>query len=763
MSMSADEFVKCLSDSGLIAEDEVDKLRSRLANNQSLREAESLAVALVNEKLLTNYQAKVLLQGDSGGLVLGNYTVLDKIGQGGMGQVFKAWHRRMKRVVAIKTLPPDLTKDEKAIERFRREVETAAQLTHRNIVTSYDADEVGGIHFLVMEYVEGSNLASFVTNNGPMSVVDAIRCILDAAHGLSYAHQQGVVHRDIKPANLLLDTKGMVKILDMGLARNQLTAPTPLNSTEPGLTSEQTVVGTADYLAPEQALSPKRADHRVDIYSLGISFYYLLTGSIPYPGETVLERLIAHRERPIPSLVEARPDVSPELSAICAKMMSRNANDRYASMGELIRVLEDCLRTIAPDLPEKAPIFPMKQPPPSDGNQVTSEWAWAETAPMPTVRKLARPRFWIAVCTSALVLVWAIWMRPMVRTIVPQPLPSPASGETSAPVQPPAEDPREVFARAFPNAPQSPGEVFDVAEAKRLQQAWGNFLGIQVESVSLLGMPLVLIPPGRFRMGTSQEEATRLREEARASGLPDWHVESIAEEVPAHTEEVIFPLLVCKYEVPAAIYSQVAASSSTSVSKPADGSAGTEGTEGHPRPANSVTWREAVNFCNELSRREKLSPCYEISGQSVSRIPGNGYRLLTEVEWEYACRAGTTTRWSFGDDAADFDDHGLAKESMANESSPSGLLLPNAWGLHDMHGNLWEWCEDVHALDQNSSDTDSKRRVVRGGSFIWSASVCRSASRTHYFGYYRKNTHGFRVAREVRAPDSTLLIKGKDS
>ena len=207
-----------------------------------------------------------------------------------MGQVFKAEHRRMKRVVAIKMLPPAVTKDAAAVARFQREVEAAAKLSHPNIVAAYDADEANGVHFLVMEYVEGKDLSALVKKDGPLPVAKAVDYVLQAAEGLEFAHGEGVVHRDIKPANLLLDKKGAVKILDMGLARIERPLAMPPLQAELDRHAAA-IMGTVDYMAPEQAHGHAHADARADIYSLGCTLHYLLTGRPPYGGDTVLKRL----------------------------------------------------------------------------------------------------------------------------------------------------------------------------------------------------------------------------------------------------------------------------------------------------------------------------------------------------------------------------------------------------------------------------------------------------------------------------------------
>jgi serine/threonine protein kinase/Leucine-rich repeat (LRR) protein len=334
MAVALEQFVKQLADSGVISPG---KLENFVPPKAQPKDAQELARQLVQSKQLTKFQAQEIYQGRAKSLILGNYTILDKIGAGGMGQVFKAEHRRMHRVVAIKVLPRNVTKDAAAIARFQREVEAAAKLEHPNIVTAYDADEAGGVHFLVMQYVEGSDLSALVKKNGPVAVAKAVNYILQAARGLEFAHGEGVVHRDIKPANLLVDKKGTVKILDMGLARISTGDDA---ATQAELTGTGAVLGTVDYMAPEQALSTKHADARADIYSLGCSLHYLIAGHAAYDGDTLIAKLLAHREKPIPSL---GADVPPGLQAVFDKMVAKKIEDRYQTMSEVVAAMEPCV------------------------------------------------------------------------------------------------------------------------------------------------------------------------------------------------------------------------------------------------------------------------------------------------------------------------------------------------------------------------------------------------------------------------------------
>lgn len=348
MPVTLAQFIKCLADSGVIPPEELSQFQRGLPPQKRPRSAEDLAKQLVLAGRLTRYQASLLYQAKSRGLVLGQYIVLDKIGAGGMGQVFKAQHKHMKRVVALKVLPAAATESRQAVKRFQREVQAAARLVHPNIVTAYDADEADGIRFLVMEYVDGHDLGTICRKRGSLPVHLVLHCIVQAARGLDYAHSQGVVHRDVKPGNLLINESGVVKILDLGLARLEETA----TETNDKLTQRGSVIGTPDYMAPEQAEDAHAADRRADIYSLGCTMHRLLMGAPPYVGTTLMLKLMAHREHPIPSLCAGRSDVPPQLDAVFRRMLAKRPEDRYPSMVEVIAEIEKCMQLIGPSAGE---------------------------------------------------------------------------------------------------------------------------------------------------------------------------------------------------------------------------------------------------------------------------------------------------------------------------------------------------------------------------------------------------------------------------
>jgi serine/threonine protein kinase len=279
-----------------------------------------------------------VLRGFVPGAFIGNYMIMEKLGEGGMGVVIKARHRRMDRVVALKVLHMEATKNPAVIKRFQQEAQAAARLSHPNIITAYDADEANGAHFLVMEFVEGTPLSTILDKQGPLPIRDAANYVLQAARGLAYAHGEGIIHRDIKPGNLFLDKTGVIKIMDMGLARVDTPHfPKADEATAAeSLTHMGQMMGTFDYMAPEQAEDARNADQRSDIYSLGCTLFRLLTGRPPYYAETPIHKIIAHRDHAIPSLVEARKGCTKELNAIFHLMVAKRPDDRYPVMNEVV-------------------------------------------------------------------------------------------------------------------------------------------------------------------------------------------------------------------------------------------------------------------------------------------------------------------------------------------------------------------------------------------------------------------------------------------
>jgi serine/threonine protein kinase len=339
-------FLANLRRSGLLTEAQFTQVTR---NSAAITRGRALAAALVQKGLLTRFQAEQLLAGVCTGFRLGPYRILDQLGRGGMGRVYKAEHFTMKRVVALKVLAPHLVDTERARDLFLREVRAVAQLVHPNIVTAFDASEENGQHYLALEYVDGPNLDQLVKKQGPLAVGLACDYIRQTAVGLQCAHQLGMVHRDIKPANILVqrrgmqeDSPGLIKISDFGLARLHAPNLNPEAFHHAGtiVTRMNTVMGTPDYLSPEQARDLHNTDIRSDLYSLGCTFYFLLTGQAPFAGGTAVEKLIRHStEQPRP-ITDFRTDLPAALIDILEGLLAKQPDDRFQDPVELIAALE---------------------------------------------------------------------------------------------------------------------------------------------------------------------------------------------------------------------------------------------------------------------------------------------------------------------------------------------------------------------------------------------------------------------------------------
>jgi hypothetical protein len=280
------------------------------------------------------------------------YRVIRLLGRGGMGAVYLAEHRRMGRLVALKVIHPEFLNHAGALLRFAQEVKAAAQLDHPNIVAAYDADQAGELHFLVMEHVEGRNLADYLAETGPLPVAQACDIIRQAALGLQHAHQRGMVHRDIKPHNLMLTPAGQVKVLDFGLARFATETPgaatADAGSASPPLTGAGAVMGTADYIAPEQVQNAHLADGRSDVYGLGCTLYHLLTGRPPFPHGSPREKLRRHTTDPPPEPRELRGEIPEGLARVVATMTAKRPQDRYQTAEEAAVALRACAPGVEP-------------------------------------------------------------------------------------------------------------------------------------------------------------------------------------------------------------------------------------------------------------------------------------------------------------------------------------------------------------------------------------------------------------------------------
>ena len=307
---------------------------------------DELVAALVGRELLTPWQLDQLRKGRHKGFVLGKYKLLRLLGAGGMSSVYLAEHASLHNKVAIKVLPVKRVDQSSYLARFEREAQASARLNHPHIARAFDLDTSGTIHFIVMEYIEGEDLHARVKQHGPLTVREAADYVRQAALGLQYAHDEGLVHRDIKPANLIVDKRGHVKILDLGLA-----LATAEDDTSITRAHDEKVLGTADFLAPEQARDSHKADRRSDIYSLGCTLFYLLVGRPPFHKGALAERIRGHMNEPAPNLMELRQDVPPAIAELYFRMMEKHPDARQQSAQEIADSLAAWLATTSTQTP----------------------------------------------------------------------------------------------------------------------------------------------------------------------------------------------------------------------------------------------------------------------------------------------------------------------------------------------------------------------------------------------------------------------------
>lgn len=379
---SLSSFVDTLLTSRLLSPDQMNTVTKELLGR--IRDSRAMAKELVQRGWLTVYQVNQIFQGFGRDLVLGHYRILDLLGEGGVARVFRAWHVNKRIAVALKCVRKELLSNTEAVRQFQQETKTIASLSHPNIVQTLEADCVNGNYFLAMEFIEGTDLAKLVRLSGPLPVPVACDYIRQAALGLQHAHERCLVHRDIKPANMFLvmppgqtdvndpvkwaQVGALVKILDWGLADMRMPAATGKQEAANTLMREETI-GTADYLAPEQAVDATTVDIRADIYSLGCSFYYLLSGQPPFAGGSLLAKLLKHREAPPPSIQEKRPEVPATVPAILHKMMAKKPEDRYRTPASVAAALASLCRP-ATARPVLAP-RPLPRPDPGKGPDKT--------------------------------------------------------------------------------------------------------------------------------------------------------------------------------------------------------------------------------------------------------------------------------------------------------------------------------------------------------------------------------------------------------
>ena len=654
------------------------------------------------------------------GHTMGEFKILRFIGAGGMGRVYLAEQTSLGREVAVKVLPKQIVEEQSAIQRFEREARLAAQLTHPNIAQVHTIGQYEGHHYVAMELITGGDVALLMKESGRIALDEATAIIRQALLGLAEAHGKDIVHRDIKPQNLMLTSAGIVKITDFGLARAL--------AADSSLTASGAVLGTPLYMSPEQA-EGEEVDVRTDIHALGATFYHMICGRPPFQGGTPLSTLLKHLTDPLPSPKELDPDIPDDLCAIIEKLMAKKREERYQTCEEALADLDAYCeargvpsgRPVRPISPIR-PIGPISPPEPdqTDMDAATSpaqsygqRTTWRDGVAKAQATKRKKPVKMIVGAVAAILVLAVVLFLPSLRR-AEEPLPSDTQAKKQEPaashgVQPEPEvaQPRQGF-RIYREWP------FDAAEAKRRQQETAKALGIPVEKT--IGLPhdvemtFVLIPAGEFEMGSSDAEIKALLDKHPRE---EWVQKYVPHEAPRHRVRITRPFYLGKCEVTQSRWEGVAGENPSKFTNLPDSDR---------RPVETVSWNDA---------KEKFL--------AKAKAPkGMRFRLPTEAEWEYACRAGAATAYWFGDDDAELSQHGYHK---ANSSQPqlAASKGPNPWGLFGMHGNVWEWCEDWHGPEYYSeSPTEDppgaargSRRILRGGSYYDVTGCLRSAYR-HY-------------------------------
>ncbi|WP_417851713.1 protein kinase domain-containing protein, partial [Thalassoglobus sp.] len=830
------QFASAVQDLGLLSKPELDDILLTIRQSDPRIALKTLARKLVRSEVLTTFQANQILSGKAKSLTLGNCLILDQLGKGGMGTVYKARHIRMDRIVAVKVISPEFTKNSNLLARFQKEVKLAAKLDHPNVVAAYDAGEAHGIHYLVMQFVEGKDFAAVLKETGPVSVSFALQAVKQISAGLEYAHSRGVIHRDIKPANLLLDESGNVKILDMGLAR--FTRETMQGDAQE-LTQSGVMMGTAAYMAPEQSLNCKAADERSDIYSLGSVLYHLLTGTTMYRCETFLETAIAHREQPVPPLSSPFSEIPEGLQQLYNKMVCKDPEERFQDMASLSKELDDLLNSeplnekkkIATDDLElqsfindlsivntPTRVWPFSAtthdnnnrkttsaPPVNDGTRTPA------TSPSRsgTFRNLARNLLGVKaiggiagclllILISVLVLGGSRKGEPLflviqvaddqfsssirgqsltlrnVDTNVLQEIElthsslkfqklKPGTYEMSAKSDSGLRIDPEKFSLqegetqqvkiwretseiaststvwgSFPKDAPAPSRIpFSADEARTSQQKWATYLKIPVEFENSAGIKMRLIPPGEFIQGITEGDANFYENEAARLSLEEFLGPEIQDRVTPHRVCLTHAFYISATEVTQQQFETVSGFNPSVFSPTGAKRDLVQGTQTDSFPVDT-TWFQAVEFCSELNKLEgKKSPYADFD--LIPEI--DGYRLPTEAEWEFACRAGTKDRWWWGTRAIDFIDQEWIGINSGIQPHEVATAKANQFGLYDMYGNYWEWCHDwsepfkTQFWDECTTNptgpTVGESRVTKGGSFHTSIQVGSSDYRGH--------------------------------
>ena len=434
--LSAKSFLGLLQKSGIVSEERLKQALGNLSKQAAGRPVmlDELTKFLLAADLITPWHYEKLITGKYKGFFIGQYKLLSLLGAGGMSSVYLAEHSLSGHRRAVKVLPRRKLADKSYLDRFYQEGRAAASLNHPNIVRIYDLCNEKDLHYMVMEYVIGVDLNQKIKDDGNATVDDALNYVRQSADALTHAHARNIVHRDIKPANLLLGADNSVKLLDLGLAllRDEVESLTVLHN--------ERVMGTADYLSPEQAVNSHEVDHRADIYSLGCTLYYLLTGKPPFPEGTIAQRIAMHQTREPKPIAEIRPDVPPLVVSLLARMTKKKPQERFEDCAQLVQAVDQCRAAIkatsVPKVANSRPIVTAKTPGPAAVNSRPAPAKKPEVNSGGTKPVAAKPMAVAATSAAAVV------QRNVVASAKPsvKPAPSPAPVAAKQQVSQPAPE-----------------------------------------------------------------------------------------------------------------------------------------------------------------------------------------------------------------------------------------------------------------------------------------------------------------------------------
>jgi len=626
------------------------------------------------------------------GKTIGNLRIVKELGKGGMGVVYLAEHMRLDKKFAVKSLSPELTQDPLFRERFYHEAKNQSQLDHVNIVQATDFFEDYDQFFLVMEYVDGMALSELIQQKGKLSKAEALPILRDVLAGLGFAHSKGIIHRDIKPANIMISRDGRARIMDFGIA---------ILAGEKRLTGTGRNIGSPWYMSPEQIARPKEIDYRSDIYSLGVVLFEMLTGIVPFDGETEFSVHNQHINAPPPDPLTLNPAIGEGCSRIILRALAKSPDQRFQSCKEFWQEIKACESKHLSEIPEATLELP------------TALAGENRPRKIPTGgkgMKMSLIGASIAVVVAAILVVVFISVRSKPVQVATPPPAVARQDDGSAGVASGGPGNNTVKPDAWGIKPQP-----EVSLPVSAQQEISGTTFRDTLKDGTQGPEMVKIPAGTFTMGDAWGEGE-------------------TDEKPAHQVVIAKPFALGKYEVTFNDYDVFARQNHRQL--PEDNGWGRD-----QRPVIFVSWENAAAYAEWLSQQT-----------------GKRYRLPTEAEWEYAARSGgTEDKWAGTSNAEELDNFAWHTDNSDGKTQPVGRRTPNALGLYDMSGNVYEWVQDcwnrgyVGAPTNGSAweSGDCGRRVIRGGSYFNKPEDVRVMFRNWFASGDRFNYLGFRLARDM--------------